>query len=79
MKDASHSLTMHKSARCLGWARPNRDSHVASFHLLPVGALLGGSFGGGLRAQAGSQRCDEDASLARNSSQVYLGFRCCAD
>jgi sulfatase modifying factor 1 len=38
----------------------------------------GGSFGGG-RGDAGNQRCDESSSLARNSSQVNLGFRCCAD
>lgn len=39
----------------------------------------GGSFGGGIAGDAGNQRCDEDSSLARNSSRVNLGFRCCAD
>jgi sulfatase modifying factor 1 len=39
----------------------------------------GGSFGGGISAQAGNQRCDESSSFARNSNRVNLGFRCCAD
>jgi formylglycine-generating enzyme len=38
----------------------------------------GGSFGGGL-GDGGDQRCDQDSSLARNSSRVNVGFRCCAD
>jgi formylglycine-generating enzyme required for sulfatase activity len=39
----------------------------------------GGSFGGGIAAGAGNQRCDESSTLTRDNSQVNLGFRCCAD